>query len=296
MQPNWLIFVEGVSCPSGGLSNVWDNDPGNDEDCGWWGGNLTKAKDFPVRLDVPNRLVYSPHEYATSVFEQAWFKSPDFPGNLPGIWDKYWGYLHRQNIAPIMLGEFGSTLADPRDKVWLEKLMAYTGTGVDGMSFTYWSWNPNSGDTGGIALDDWTSINTTKQAILQPYLIPPVGGGGGPTGTPTATPTSSPPPTGGCTAAYRQANAWQGGFQGDLTVTNTGTATVDPWRVTWSWPAGVTLASGWNATVTQSGATVTAAAPTWAAALAPGASVTVGFTANGPSTAPGTVRLDGVAC
>ncbi|MEU4781773.1 cellulase family glycosylhydrolase [Micromonospora sp. NPDC023633] len=296
VQPNWLIFVEGVSCPSGGLSNVWDNDPSNDEDCGWWGGNLTKAKDFPVRLDVPNRLVYSPHEYATSVFEQAWFESPDFPDNLPGIWDRYWGYLHRQNIAPIMLGEFGSTLADPRDKVWLEKLMAYTGTGVDGMSFTYWSWNPNSGDTGGIALDDWTSINTTKQAILQPYLIPPVGGGGGPTGTPTATPTSSPPPTGGCTAAYRQANAWQGGFQGELTVTNTGTATVDPWRVTWSWPAGVTLASGWNATVTQSGGTVTAAAPTWAAALAPGASVTVGFTANGPSSAPGTVRLNGVAC
>ena len=71
---------------------------------------------------------------------------------MPAIWDKYWGYLYKQNIAPIMMGEFGSTLPDPQDKVWLEKLMAYTGTGVNGMSFTYWSWNPNSGDTGGIAL------------------------------------------------------------------------------------------------------------------------------------------------
>ncbi|MFC8617344.1 cellulase family glycosylhydrolase [Micromonospora purpureochromogenes] len=297
VQPNWLIFVEGVSCPSGGLSNVWDNDPSNDEDCGWWGGNLSKAGQFPVRLNVANRLVYSPHEYATSVYHQAWFDAPDYPANMPAIWDKYWGYLHKQNIAPIMMGEFGTTLVAPKDKVWLENLMAYTGTGVNGMSFTYWSWNPNSGDTGGIALDDWTNINTAKQAILQPYLIPPVGGGG-PSPTPTTpgpTPTT-PTPTGGCTASYKQVNAWQGGFQGELTVKNTGTAAVNPWSVTWAWPSGVSLASGWNATVTQSGTTVTAAAPDWSRSLAAGASVTIGFTANGAASAPGTVKLNGTAC
>ncbi|MFE9956748.1 cellulase family glycosylhydrolase [Micromonospora sp. NPDC005299] len=300
VQPNWLIFVEGVSCPSGGLSNVWDNDPSNDEDCGWWGGNLSRAGQFPVRLNVANRLVYSPHEYATSVYHQAWFDDPTYPANMPGIWDKYWGYLYKQNIAPIMMGEFGTTLQDPKDKVWLQNLMAYTGTGVTGMSFTYWSWNPNSGDTGGIANDDWTTINQAKQDILQPYLIPPAGGGN-PTPTPTGSGSPSPSPTtpapsGGCTATYNQVNAWQGGFQGELTVKNTGTAALNPWSATWTWPSGVTLASGWNATVTQSGSTVTAAAPTWAASLAPGASVTVGFTANGTAAAPGAVKLNGTAC
>jgi endoglucanase len=166
--------VEGVSCPSGGLSNVWDNDPSNDEDCGWWGGNLSKAGEFPVRLNVANRLVYSPHEYATSVFRQSWFDDPTYPANMPAIWDRYWGYLYKQNIAPIMMGEFGTTLANDVDRVWLENLMAYTGTGVTGMSFTYWSWNPNSGDTGGIANDDWATVNQAKQSILQPYLIAPV--------------------------------------------------------------------------------------------------------------------------
>ncbi|WP_433317481.1 cellulase family glycosylhydrolase [Micromonospora chersina] len=301
VQPNWLIFVEGVSCPSGGLSNVWDNDPSNDEDCGWWGGNLSKAGQFPVRLNVANRLVYSPHEYATSVYHQAWFDDPTYPANMPAIWDKYWGYLYKQNIAPIMMGEFGTTLQDPKDKVWLQNLMAYTGTGVNGMSFTYWSWNPNSGDTGGIANDDWTTINQAKQDILQPYLIPPVGGGGttspSPTGTPNTSPNpTTPAPTGGCTATYKQVNAWQGGFQGELTVKNSGTAALNPWSATWTWPSGVTLASGWNATVTQSGTTVTAAAPTWASSLAPGASVTIGFTANGTAAAPGAVKLNGTAC
>jgi len=92
---------------------------------------------------------------------------------MPAIWDKYWGYLYKQNIAPLMMGEFGSTLANPVDKVWLQNLMRYTGTGAGGMSFTYWAWNPNSGDTGGIVQDDWVTVNQEKQSILQPYLSPP---------------------------------------------------------------------------------------------------------------------------
>ncbi|GLY06915.1 cellulase family glycosylhydrolase [Actinoplanes sp. NBRC 101535] len=283
VQPNWLIFVEGVSCPSGGLSNVWDNDPGNDEDCGWWGGNLSKAGEFPVRLNVANRLVYSPHEYATSVYHQAWFDDPTYPANMPAIWDKYWGYLYKQNIAPIMMGEFGTTLASDIDKVWLQSLMAYT----NGMSFTYWAWNPNSGDTGGIANDDWTTINTAKQAILQPYLVAPVAPGGDP---------SSPTPSNKCTTVYTQDGSWAGGFQGSLKVTNTGGAAVNPWQVTWTWPSGVTLASGWNATVTQSGTTVTAAAPSHSPSLPAASAVTIGFTADGTASAPAAVKLNGTAC
>ncbi|MEV6302196.1 cellulase family glycosylhydrolase [Actinoplanes sp. NPDC051861] len=292
VQPNWLIFVEGVSCPSGGLSNTWDNDPSNDEDCGWWGGNLTKAGEFPVRLSVANRLVYSPHEYATSVFHQKWFDDPSYPANMPAIWDKYWGYLYKQNIAPIMMGEFGSTLQNPVDKVWLQNLLAYTGTGVNGMSFTYWAWNPNSGDTGGIANDDWTTINTAKQAIISPYLIAPVGGNG-PNPSPSV---STPDPVGSCSVTYSQTNAWQGGFQGSLQVRNAGNTTLNPWQVTWTWPSGVTLGSGWNATVTQSGTTVTAAAPSHAPSLAAGSAVSIGFTANGTASAPSSVKLNGSAC
>jgi endoglucanase len=296
VQPNWLIFVEGVSCPSGGLSDVWDNDPGNDEDCGWWGGNLSKAGQFPVRLSVADRLVYSPHEYATSVYHQAWFDDPSYPANMPAIWDRYWGYLYKQNIAPIMIGEFGSTLQNDVDRVWLQSLLAYTGTGTTGMSFTYWSWNPNSGDTGGIANDDWTTINTAKQAIIQPFLIAPVPAAGGqPSSPPPSTPPGTPP-AGGCTATYHQDNAWQGGFQGSLTVRNTGGTAVNPWTTTWSWPSTVTLSNGWNATVTQTGTTVTAVGPNSNPALAAGASVTIGFTANGAASAPAGVKLGGLTC
>ena len=163
VQPNWLIIVEGVSCLSGGLPNPWSNPP-IDDHCSWWGGNLAGAAEFPVRLNVPNKLVYSAHDYATSVFEQDWFNDPNFPNNLePEIWDPNWGYLHKQNIAPVLVGEFGTTLADPRDQQWLSTLLNYMT--ANNMSFTYWSWNPNSGDTGGIVQTTggrWSRLDTTS--------------------------------------------------------------------------------------------------------------------------------------
>jgi endoglucanase len=293
VNPDWLVVVEGATCASGGNPNTWDNVP-DTEHCGWWGGNLSRAGQYPVRLNRANKLVYSAHEYGISVYHQPWFDDPSFPANLPAIWDQQWGYLERQNVAPVLLGEFGTTLADPKDKVWLQELMRYTGTGVTGMDFTYWSWNPNSGDTGGIVGDDWKTVNQAKQDILQPYLMPPVGGGG-PTPPPGGTPT--PNPGRSCTATVKIDNVWQGGFQATVTVRNTGSASVSPWQVTWTVPTGVTLASGWNATVTQNGTTITAAAPGWSPTLSAGASASVGFTANGPSNPPpGAVALNGTAC
>ncbi|HEY9524863.1 MAG TPA: cellulase family glycosylhydrolase [Thermopolyspora sp.] len=284
VQPNWLIFVEGVSCPSGGNANVWDDIP--DDPCGWWGGNLSKVRDYPVRLNVANRLVYSPHEYATSVFHQTWFDDPTYPANMPAIWDSFWGYIYKENIAPIMIGEFGTTLASDIDKTWLQELLKYTGSGVNGMSFTYWSWNPNSGDTGGILKDDWITVDTAKQSILQPYLIAPVGGGGGtstPTPTPTSTPTSGPAT---CSVTFETTNTWEGGFQANVTIKNTGTSTWNNWKVGWTLPASVTLSNGWGGTVTQNGTTWTATAPSYAPTLAAGASTSVGFTANGTFSQP----------
>ena len=100
-----------------------------------------------------------------------------------------------------------------------------------------------------------------------------------------------------CTAAARIDNSWQNGYQAAVTVTNTGSAPVNPWRLTWTLPPGVTLGSGWNATLSQSGPTVTAAAPNWNQLLGVKASVTIGFTANGPASAPPTaITLNGASC
>lgn len=114
----------------------------------------------------------------------------------------------------------------------------------------------------------------------------------------SAPPTSPPPSTNGpqtCTATTRISSQWSGGFQGEVTVRNNSTAPLSPWTATWTMPAGATIASGWNATVSQSGTTVTAAAPSWNSTLAAGASATIGFTSSG-SPGPTGIRLNNNVC
>ncbi|MPZ25126.1 MAG: cellulase family glycosylhydrolase [Micromonosporaceae bacterium] len=274
VQPDWLIIVEGVSCPSGGLPNPSDGDPATDDDCTWWGGNLLAAGAFPVRLDVPDRLVYSAHDYAISVFDrQPWFNDPSFPANLPGVWDHYWGYLHHQQVAPVFVGEFGTTLQHPLDQQWLPALMSYLSGNQ--LSFTFWSWNPNSGDTGGIVLDDWWTVNQPKYDILAPHLVPPTGGGG-PTDPPTSPPPTTPPPAGDCQVSYAVTNSWPGNFQADVTVTNPGPGSLSGWEVSWTYAGNQALFHWWGAQVEQSGPQVSAGNVDYNGTVGAGQSVTFG--------------------
>ncbi|WP_243704658.1 cellulose-binding domain-containing protein, partial [Micromonospora sp. KC723] len=61
----------------------------------------------------------------------------------------------------------------------------------------------------------------------------------------------------GCRVDYRITNQWGGGFGADITITNLGDP-VNGWTLTWSYTAGQQVAQAWNATVSQSGAQVTA--------------------------------------
>jgi predicted carbohydrate-binding protein with CBM5 and CBM33 domain len=125
------------------------------------------------------------------------------------------------------------------------------------------------------------------------------GGGGGPTTPPTTPPPTTPPPAGNgaCTAALKIDSSWSGGYQATATIKNTGSAAVSPWTVTWTMPSGSTVSQGWNATVSQTGSTVTATGPTWGSALAPGASASIGFISSGsPSPAPSAYTLNGSTC
>jgi len=156
INPHVLIIVEGIQTVAG--------------DTYWWGGNLKNAGAFPVELGVPNQLVYSAHDYPASVFAQTWFTAADYPANLTGVWDAHWGYLAKQGTAPIWIGEFGTKDATPSDQQWFAAMAGYLGT--NGLSFSFWCWNPDSGDTGGILQDDWQTVNSDKQKVLQPLLAP----------------------------------------------------------------------------------------------------------------------------
>lgn len=110
-----------------------------------------------------------------------------------------------------------------------------------------------------------------------------------PTATPTPTPTPSPSssptiaPT-SCTATVKVTNSWQGGFQAEVTIKNTGSAPLVDWYVQWMMTPMATITQAWNGTSMQNGPSAMIHAPSWNANLAPGASATAGFLASSTST------------
>ncbi|MBR8837413.1 MAG: glycoside hydrolase family 5 protein [Stigonema ocellatum SAG 48.90 = DSM 106950] len=160
VNPNWLIVVEGVE----------KNVPGQKLEHHWHGGNLEGVSRYPVRLVRKNKLVYSLHEYGAGVYNQPYFSEPSFPKNLVNRWQIGFHYISSQNIAPILIGEFGGRKVDTNspEGIWQNEFVKYIQK--KNLSFAYWSWNPNSADTGGILLDDWLSVDIPKQQLLSPLL------------------------------------------------------------------------------------------------------------------------------
>jgi endoglucanase len=170
INPNLLVLVEGnqiyprpgVSWTSTGLSDYYNT---------WWGGNLRGVRDNPVNLGGnQDQLVYSPHDYGPLVYEQPWFQTAFDKASLTDdVWRPNWLYIHESRTAPLLVGEWGGRVGqDARQDRWMTALrdliVQYR------LHQTFWCINPNSGDTGGLLLDDWKTWDETKYALLKPAL------------------------------------------------------------------------------------------------------------------------------
>ena len=116
MQPNWLMFVEGVRSAN---------------DC-------SGARTRPVKLSVPDRVVYSSHVYSWSGWGALvpYHKRP-YPSFAEDM-ENNWGYLLRSNTAPVWVGEFGAPhTANEGDLHYWDHLMKYL-RDVDA-DFGYWA-------------------------------------------------------------------------------------------------------------------------------------------------------------
>ncbi|HEY9656244.1 MAG TPA: cellulase family glycosylhydrolase [Crinalium sp.] len=292
IAPHWLIVVEGVE----------KNVPGQRLPAHWQGGNLEGAGRYPVRLKTARKLVYSPHEYGAGVYNQPWFSEATFPKNLLDRWEVGFHYLASRNTAPILIGEFGGRQVDTSSKegIWQRQLVNFIQQKK--LSFTYWSWNPNSSDTGGILQDDWRTVDPAKQALLGQLLPVPVFANLPPTNLspahlpvvpPTPLPTQSSPvvtpsprPAAivpASTANQLQAEAtiqsdWQTGFCTAIRVTNRGSASSRNWRLKFQMNQ-ATISNSWNGTFVRQGANYVVEPPEWGRIIAPKQSVDMGFCA-----------------
>jgi endoglucanase len=104
-----------------------------------------------------------------------------------------------------------------------------------------------------------------------------------PTTPPTTSPTTNPPASAGCSATFQSAGAWNGGFQGQVTVT-AGSSRITGWTVSWALGSGQSVSQVWNGLLSTSGSTATVRNVAWNGGLAAGTTAQFGFLANGSFT------------
>ncbi|WP_245643536.1 cellulase family glycosylhydrolase [Sanguibacter suarezii] len=170
INPNMLILVEGVQIyPKAGKS--WTSTSVGDYDNYWWGGNLRGVAEHPVNLGAnQDQLVYSPHDYGPLVSPQPWFEGTAWNRTSleRDVWGPNWLYIHDQEIAPLLIGEWGGFLDDGPNQKWMLALRDLIQE--ERIHHTFWVLNPNSGDTGGLLTNDWVSWDEAKYALLKPAL------------------------------------------------------------------------------------------------------------------------------
>ncbi|MER7284001.1 cellulose binding domain-containing protein [Dactylosporangium sp. NPDC000244] len=148
------------------------------------------------------------------------------------------------------------------------------------------------------------SITVTLPARSAMTLVTSIGGTStSPSASITPSVPVSPSPSrspGGGTAprvTYTM-STWNTGFTAAITITNTGTATIDGWTLAFTLPSGQSITSGWNATFSPSSGQVSARNVSYNGTLAPGASVDLGFQAThtGNTAEPAAFTLNGIPC
>ena len=173
VNPKILIMVEGIEqTPKEGYTYA-DSDKWQSDDVyngAWWGGNLRGVRDYPIDLgQYQSQLVYSPHDYGPLVYNQKWFDK-DFTEQtlLDDYWYDTWAYIEQENIAPLLMGEWGGSLDGGDNEKWLNLLADYMKK--HRINHTFWCLNPNSGDTGGLWGYDFSTWDEKKYAILEKTL------------------------------------------------------------------------------------------------------------------------------
>jgi endoglucanase len=179
-NPKLMIFVQGINGNFDGREDT--NIPMN------WGEDFQPHAYQPLNIPA-DKLVLSPHTYGPDVYFKSSFSASNFPANLAAHWETLFGRFASTNAVVIgeWGGRYGSGTGGRQDVVWQEALVDYLISKGMRSSF-YWSYTPNSGDTGGI-LDDGLKVRQDKLALLQRLW----GSAGNVAAPPPVAPAAAPP-------------------------------------------------------------------------------------------------------
>ena len=171
-NPNALVMIEGIEIyPKNIKTNSnYTSTKSDDYYFSWWGGNLRGVKDYPIELgEYNNKVVYSPHDYGPSVYKQPWFEGEFTYESLnEDYWQDSWFYIYENKTAPLLIGEWGGYMSDENNLRWMTYLRQLIVENK--LHHTFWCFNANSGDTGGLVGDDFATWDKEKYEFVKEAL------------------------------------------------------------------------------------------------------------------------------
>lgn len=134
-------------------------------------GDLRGVAGWPVTLNLPNKVIYSPHIYPAEVSDVPKDYGPQWVERMNSLW----GFLVKQNIAPVFVGECGDWLATEDARAWAAAFVSYVNgsapggpvfnAGQQGISWSWWDWGIS--ESGG-AVPDFGVLTTWSGGSLKP--------------------------------------------------------------------------------------------------------------------------------
>jgi len=189
------------------------------------------------------------------------------------------------NGIALMVTEWGSVsasgdgaVAEANSNAWMAFLKAHNLSHLnwavsdknEGASIIKPGVNPSGG---------WTASDLTASGRYVKGVIANWDGSGD--GTDDGSGGDTDPPSGGkVSCEHLIVNAWPGGFQGAVRITNNTTGVVNGWKVNWSYNDGTTIVNSWSSQFSGNGP-YTAGNLSWNAVIAPSQSVEFGFIGRG---------------
>ena len=145
-----------------------------------------------------------------------------------------------------------------------------------------------------------TSPSASSSPSATPSSKPSASASPSPSASATSSPSPSPSGTGSgfCHVVYSTQSQWAGGFTANVTIDDTGGSPINGWALTFSFPGDQKVTSAWNATVTQSGAAVTAVNVGYNGSISSGGNAAFGFqgTWTTSDAAPTAFAVNGKIC
>lgn len=129
---NWTYYVQGTN----------------------WAGNIHDV--FLDDMDCADRIRVTIHKY--------WFSDKE---PLEENWEYSFGLVNH-DPTKICVGEYGFISGHPDEVKWFDRFTIWLKSKGIRDSF-FWTWSWNSGDTGGVLLDDCTSIDCAKMYRLKSF-------------------------------------------------------------------------------------------------------------------------------